>query len=78
MSINTLHCGISPVKYSTDCAEPDNALWMLQTQNWKLIDFGIAAQTGALAHVQDICHLAPAVSAHGMPVVSAYMAFHCI
>ena len=31
-----------------DCAEPDNALWMLQTQNWKLIDFGIAAQTGAL------------------------------
>ena len=27
---------------------PDNTLWMLQTQNWKLIDFGIAAQKGAL------------------------------
>jgi serine/threonine protein kinase len=28
--------------------KPDNALWMLQSQEWKLIDFGIAAAIGAL------------------------------
>ena len=28
--------------------KPDNVLWMLQTQVWKLIDFGIAATAGAL------------------------------
>ena len=26
--------------------KPGNALWMLQTQTWKLIDFGIACPAG--------------------------------
>ena len=27
--------------------KPSNALWMLQTQAWKLLDFGIACKAGA-------------------------------
>lgn len=27
--------------------KPGNVLWMLQTQQWKLIDYGIAARCGA-------------------------------
>ena len=37
--------------------KPGNVLWMLQSQTWKLIDYGIAARTGACAASRTLRHL---------------------
>ena len=37
--------------------KPDNTLWLLQTQEWRLIDFGIAAPIGAhLSRMLECCN----------------------
>ena len=45
--------------------KPDNVLLMLQTQAWRLIDFGIAAPAGALCHSprSPVCTLADTMRA---------------